>query len=166
MSHRMDEFLAVGMKRYKQASSTMVSFGKEIEARLQKILASRTPEAWGRFVPTAGRKARSTKFWSEYPLFNAKIDGTIGSESFRLYISINWFDSETEYPLYVAGLEPHQLYQRYEAPMEEFEWRHGVLSFKTSKGVRLDPSEDDFDLERDFGILLDEFVRFLDEQPE
>lgn len=157
----MDAFLAVGMKRYKQASSTMVSFGKEIEARLQKILASRTPEAWGRFETTAGGKGKSTKYWSEYPLFNAKIDGTIGAEPFRLSIDINWYMSKTEYPFYIASLDPHQ---RYRASMDGFEWRNGVYSLKEWGGIRLDPSEDDFDLERDFGILLDELVRFLDEQ--
>ena len=158
----MDTFLAVGMKRYKQASYTMVSFGKEIETRLQKILASRTPEAWGRFVPTTRGRGKSTKYWSEYPLMNAKVDGTIGTESFRLSIDVNWYASKTECPIYSAWLEPHEGYQ---ASIDGFEWRHGVCSFKEVKGIRLDPSEDDFDLERDFGIMLDELVRFLNEQP-
>ena len=39
MNQQMDEFLSEGVKRYKQTTGVMISFEKEIETRLQKILS-------------------------------------------------------------------------------------------------------------------------------
>lgn len=158
MSDQMIEFLSVGMGKYKQASATMVAFGKEIEVRLQSILSARSTSEWGWFVPNqTKKKTRSTKYWSEYPLFNAKIDGRIGESEVTISIDVNWYDSERDYPFYSAWLTPAD---RYRVALEEFEWRNPTYGF--SRGVRLDPDEDDFDLERDFRLLLDELSRFLE----
>ena len=46
---------------------------------------------------------------------------------------------------------------------KKFVWNQKVTFFSGyTKGIRLDPDETDFNLERDLGILLDELIRFLE----
>jgi len=163
MSKQIDEFLSVGLKKYRPASAAMVTFGKEIESRLQAILSKR--EDWGSFVPKKGKPPKSTTYWSQYPLLNGKIDGRINSADVRISIDINWYLSEREYPFYIVRLDP---VEPYEKGMAEFDWSMGVAWYENevegTKGIRLTPTEDDFALERDFGLLLSELVRFLKTQ--
>jgi hypothetical protein len=161
MNQQMDEFLSVGMQRYKQGTAVMISFEEGIETRLQKILSERTPDEWGSFVSTAKTKVKSTKGWKEFPHLKARIDGKLGDEKVNITIAVNWWESESHYPFYEIFLDPKGLWQN---PMKEFEWGRKVCEFSAyNKGIRLDPDEDDFNLERDFGILLDELVRFFEE---
>jgi hypothetical protein len=157
MDKQIEEFLSLGMQRYKQASATMVSFGQEVEARLQRILSERTPDRWGNFLPDHVKQAKSTRYWSQYPVLNAKIDGTINGAAVRITIEINWYQSESEYPFYSAWLDPADPYLQ---AMSEFDWSNGV--YFEENGIRLAPDEEDFALERDFNILLNEFVNFLE----
>ena len=156
MDKQTEEFLSLGMKKYKQASATLVSFGQEVEERLQRILSERTPDKWGNFVPDQTKRTKSTKYWSQYPVLNAKIDGTVGGAAVRISVDINWYQSEREYPFYSVWLDPGDPYLE---AMSEFDWRDDV-NFSES-GIRFVPNENDFALERDFGILLDEIARFL-----
>jgi hypothetical protein len=154
----MDLFVAEGMRRYKRASATLVSFGKAVESRLQAMLVRRKPKDWAPFAPERGNRAKSTKYWSEYPLFNAKIDGHLDASALRISIDVNWFDSDGDYPFYAVRFEPAE-------PLREevlaHPWEHRIRALEDGSGVRFDPSPDDFDLERDFGVLLDEVIGFL-----
>lgn len=156
MNKEMDDFLSEGMKKYKKAAATMVSFGKEIEKRLQNILANRKTKGWGKFIPEETRIPRSTKYWSDYPEFNAKIEGTLGKANVRINIEINWYESEHEYPFYRAWLEPSDPYLK---SISDFDWKDGVI--QEGNGIRLYPREEDFNIERDFNFLLDELVRYF-----
>ncbi len=99
MKKESKEFVEEGMKRYKQAALVLVSFGKEVESLLQSILKKR--KDWGPFKPDKKSKAvKSTKYWSEYPLLNARIQGTLHEESLAIGLDINWYQSETDYPFY------------------------------------------------------------------
>jgi len=162
MSKQIDEFLSVGMKKYRRASAAMVRFGTEVESLLQDILLKR--EDWGSFVPKRGHRPKSTKYWSAYPLLNGKIDGKINGADVRISIDINWYLSEREYPFYSVWLYPGEPYRK---AMAEFDWSGSVVwdkEVENGAGIRLTPNEDDFALERDFGILLSELVRFLKTQ--
>ena len=77
MSNNTDDFLSVGLKKYKQASAILVSFGQEMEEPLQGILNDRATEKWAPFRPGETKRAKSTRYWSHYPLLNDKIDGDI-----------------------------------------------------------------------------------------
>ena len=56
MEPKLDEFLSVGMSRYKQASATLIAFRQEAESRLERILEQRPTDRWGRFVPGADER--------------------------------------------------------------------------------------------------------------
>jgi hypothetical protein len=159
MSTQTDEFLSVGMKKYRSASAAMVRFGKEIESRLQAILSKR--EDWGSFVPKNGKSPKSTTYWSQYPLLNGRIDGKINGADVQIFIDINWFQSEREYPFYSVYLYPGEAYRK---AMAEFSWSGSVSWYEEEEVIRLTPNENDFALERDFGLLLSELVRFLKAQ--
>ncbi len=160
MDKQMDEFLATGMKKYKQASATMVSFGREVERRLHAILLTR--QDWGRFLPEGAKLAKSTKYWSEYPFLNAKLNGTVGSIAVKVMIAVNWCDSESDYPFFLVTLEPIDPYRK---AMAGFNWSDVAKWNHDYDRLELEVDEDDFALERDFGILLNEFVRCLNALP-
>jgi hypothetical protein len=156
MNPETEEFLTEGMGRYKEAAFVMVSFGKEIELRLKAILENR--REWGKFKLEGGVRAKSTTYWSEYPLLNAKIRGELEGEKVQLSISVNWYDSQTEYPYYVIGIEPagHYLLKADQSDWgEEFDLKGNWLRFC--------PDPEDFDLNRDFNKLLDKFIEILEE---
>ncbi len=158
MNQQMDEFLSEGVKRYKQTTGVMISFEKEIETRLQKILSG---YEWGSFDPVAGTKVRGSRSWKKYPHLSAGIDGELGDEEVTIFIGINWWESEFHYPFYQIWLDPKESYL---IPMRNFEWGRKVYHHSGyNKGIRLDPDEDNFNLERDFGTLLNELVRFFEE---
>lgn len=146
--------------RYKRASVTMLNFENEVEGRLQAILLSRTPDTWGGYVPVEGGKVKSTTYGAQYPLFNAMIDGSLGDQAIRVTVAVNWYAASGDYPYYAVWIEPTEPHAE---RMAVFEWRPGVEYLKGRAGIRLDPKEDDFALERDFGVLLDELVRFFEE---
>lgn len=154
MNPETEQFLAEGMGRYKQAAFVMMTFGKEIESRLQAILKDR--KDWGPLTPAKEARAKSTTYWSQYPLLNARLPGKLNGENALLTIAINWYESETEYPFYSVGMDPSPEFLS-EADLstwgERFELRGDWLSFY--------PDPDDFDLERDFNRLLDLYVEII-----
>lgn len=85
MSNDMEEFIEEGIKRYKEASYVMVKFGKEVESRLQNILEDR--QEWGAFIPEKEAYAKSTKYWSKYPLLNARKEGSIKGQESKVIIT-------------------------------------------------------------------------------
>ena len=155
MSSEMEEFVALGVARYKQATRVMVSFGKEVESQLKTVLENR--KAWGQFNPTNEVRAKSTTYWSEYPLLNAKLVGELRGAKVAVVLAVNWYQSDTDYPLYCVFLEPHQPYLE---SLAEFEWNPPFEL--NERSLRFYPDPDDFNLIRDANRLLDEFTRFLE----
>lgn len=153
MNDATDEFVALGMSRYRDAARVLVDFGREVEARLKAILDERT--SWGRFQPLGESSAKSTTYWSVYPLLNAKIDGEFRDENVKLAVRVNWYAADTHYPFYAVAFEGISS----TVPMEQFEWNPNYQF--TDGELRLNPDPDDFDLRRDVNRLLDEFQRFL-----
>jgi hypothetical protein len=158
MKNEMKEFLAEGFARYKQASHVMKEFFTNTQNELQNILTKR--KDWGSvFVPKETIKTKSTKYWDAYPLVNAEKTGSIGGETVRIKIAVNWFASKSEYPFFTAYLKngPEKIYQNIVAYYEkaQFELR------SDERGFILYPKQDDFDLERDFNILIDELLRTI-----
>ena len=154
MSENLTAFIEEGMKTYKKASSILVRFGKEIENRLKNILTER--KEWGKFIPKKEATARSTAYWSEYPLLNAKIEGEYSGTTAKLVIAVNWYQSDESYPFYAVWFEPHEPFTDIISnfsPQENFETAGRELDFF--------PNENDFNLERDFNRLLDEWVKLL-----
>ena len=154
MKTETDEFVAEGMIRYKEAASVLVSFGKEVEAQLTSILNKRSE--WGRFIPEGDSRAKSTNYWLQYPLLNAKLDGEFEGDNIKVVIDVNWYQSQSDYPFYSVWIEPRDKYQ---ARLEQHDW-DSIFEFKEI-GLRFYPSPDDFDMTRDFDALLDEFIGFL-----
>jgi len=152
----MESFLSDGMGKYKLASATMVAFGKAIEHRLHEVLKTRAPDDWGSFVPEAPIAPRSTRYWSEYPLFNAKIDGALHGTAVQISIDVNWYEADGEYPFYCAWLKPHD---QFIGGMNTFTWSDKVE--RVDRGIRLNPDPNDFNLESDLGVLLDDLVKFM-----
>ena len=155
MKNDLEQFIEEGMKRYKEASSVLVKFGKEIESRLQNILETR--EDWGKFIPEKEAYARSTKYWSEYPLLNARIEGRINDEKVMVIININWYESDSSYPFYFVELYP--LNKLLSEVLNQFSWE-APYQFTDNK-LLFYPRPKDFNLERDFNKLLDEILRLL-----
>ncbi len=154
MNKDTESFLQEGMRRYKQAANVLVNFGKEIEAQLKAILKNQND--WGQFTPKKNAYARSTTYWSAYPLLNAKLDGEFKGENIKIVIAVNWYQSEDDYPFYVVWIEPDE---QYYALLEQYDWNS---NFEFVEGtLRFYPSPDDFNLVRDFDGLLAEFVKFL-----
>ena len=170
MNSEMDGFLSVGLERFRKGTAVMISFEKEIEARLQKILSGRRREEWGSFVPDAKAKVKSSYIWKQYPHLSAFIKGELGGAEVTMTIAINWYQSETNYPYYEIYLqlpkgdaekEPNSTPLK---SLKEFPRAGKVHYFHAwIDALRLDPDEDDFNLERDFSILLDQLVGFFGE---
>jgi len=157
MNKEIKQFIEEGVKRYKEASRLMVLFGKTIESELQGILSTR--KDWGKFNPEkTSHSVGSTRYWSEYPYLNAKIFGKIGQKECTICIGINWYKSDTEYPYYEIRLEKgadEELLNKFIAYNENsiFEVREN--------SIILVPDPKDFNLHRDFNILIDEFIKII-----
>ncbi len=155
MKKETKEFVEEGMKRYKQASMVMVSFGKVVETMLQNILKKQ--KDWGQFKPNKKSKAvKSTKYWSEYPLLNARIQGTLREKPLTIGFDMNWYQSEVDYPFYSVWIYPFDIYS---ANYMDFAWNNSFEAHENR--LRYYPDPNNFNPEMDFKKLLDELVRFL-----
>ena len=157
MTDHLDVFLAEGMKRFKQASATMVAFEEALQVRMRNILSDRAEFGWGSFVPKAESGAKSSRNWKQYPGMTAAIEGTYRDADLQVCIAINWYSQESNYPLFCGWFYPHADYR---TEFARHEWSEGIS--KHENGICIAPCEDDLELERDFGLILDELVRFLD----
>ena len=155
MKNETKKFLEEGMKRYKQASMVMVSFIEKLEALLQNILLKQ--KDWGPFKPhPTGKAIGSTRNWTKYPGLNARIKGKYGDKDSEVILSIVWYESNTNYPFYTVTISPGDMYAMERA---NFDW--DISCQPEANRLRFDPDPNDFNPERDFKKLLDEFVRFL-----
>jgi hypothetical protein len=157
VTDHLDVFLAEGMKRFKQASATMVAFEEALQVRMRTILSDRAEVGWGSFVPNGESATKSSRYWKQYPGLSAWIDGTFRSADLQIHIAINWYSQESDSPLFCGWLYP---FAEYRNEFARHEWSEGTS--KHENGICIAPCEDDLDLERDYGLILDELVRFLD----
>lgn len=144
-------FFAEGMRTYKEASDILVFFGKGIESRLQAVLNERSD--WGQIVPVAEARAKSTTYWSMYPLLNAKRLVTWKGKEMQVSLAVNWYQADGNYPFYSVELGKD------EAALLGFceqDMPHGIEVVENH--LRLYPDPNDFDLERDCNRLLDVLV--------
>ena len=157
MTDHLDVFLAEGMKRFKQASATMVAFEEALQVRMRTILSDRAEVGWGSFVPNLNQvTTKSSRYWKQYPGLSAWIPGTFRGADLQIRIEINWYSQESDSPLLYGWLDP---FVEYRNEFARHEWSEGIS--KHENGICLVPREDDLDMERDFGIILDELIRFL-----
>ncbi len=155
MKNETKKFLEEGMKRYKQASMVMVSFIEELEALLQDTLLKQ--KDWGPFKPhPTGKATGSTRNWTKYPGLNARIKGKYGDKDSEVILSIVWYESNTDYPFYTVTISPGGIYA---LERVNFDWDNACQP--EGNRLRFDPDPADFNPERDFKFLLNEFVRFL-----
>jgi hypothetical protein len=154
----LDAFLAQGMKKYKKASEVMVSFYENMKTRMQQILISR--ENWGIFDRGEVKNVKSTKFWDQYPFVNAQISGKIEGKPATIKIGINWYASDSGYPFY--GIWFYDIAKDgYKEKLGSFQNHGNIVLNKTRDGLNLNPNPDDFNLERDFTLLLDAFIELI-----
>ena len=171
MNPQIDEFLSIGLKRFKPSTVVMISFENEIKTRLQEVLAVRTAaDEWGSsFKPSGQPEFKRSQTWKEYPHLSAYIPGELGDAKVKITMSIavNWYESDADYPyyeIYIQGDTDEESNNALLRSLNKFPQGRQVRYFHTwIDTLRLDPDEDDFDLKRDFGILLDEVVGFFDE---
>ena len=157
-----EKFIEEGFKRYKEASKVMVYFGELLESKLKSILENRNE--WSNFIKKEAR-AKSTMYWSKYPLLNAKLKGKLKDKDkdIEITIGINWYQSELDYPFYSLWMKhsPPNLEEKF----KRFEWgsncKYYYRTGDNCSQLAYIPKPEDFNLERDFNILLDEFNRFL-----
>jgi hypothetical protein len=156
MTDHLDDFLAEGMKRFKKASATMVAFEEALQTKMMNILSARADIGWGNFVPNGKAATKCSRNWKQYPGLSAYIDGTFRGADLQIWIRIDWYSQESDCPIFCGCLYPHSDYRN---EFARYEWRDGIS--KHENEISITPCEDDPDLERDFGLILDELVRFL-----
>ncbi|MEM6962391.1 MAG: hypothetical protein AAF550_11730, partial [Myxococcota bacterium] len=83
----------------------------------------------------------------------AKVDGEINGAQVTVTIAINWYQADGAYPFYQLELVPQQSVARH---LEAHSWPTGIEY--TEGELRLHPDPENFDLEADFGRLLDAFA--------
>ena len=155
-----EKFIEEGLKRYKEASKVMVSFGEQIENKLKSILENRNE--WANFTKEEA-KAKRSQYWSKYPLLNARLKGKLkyNDNTVTIIIAINWYKSKLDYPFYSVWMENSGL----EEKLKQFKWGSNCEYLDRDGDqpacIAYTPKPEDFNLERDFNILLDEFNRFL-----
>mgnify|MGYP006282151057 CR=1 FL=1 len=152
----MDTFVHEGLARYRQAGATLVAFGEEVERRLQKLLTEGPKDGWGRFVPASDARARSTRYWSKYPLLNAKLDGKIDGADATITLAVNWWEAEGDYPFYALHIEPTA---NHIDAIRDFDWQNDIKPAR--EGIVYEPNPEILDLQEGFRRLLDEAGRFL-----
>ncbi len=157
MSTKVDQFIEVGMKKFKQASVVMLTFQETMESRLQSILMERKGDLWDKYFSSGKCSSKTTRTWNKYPSANATMLGEEDVSTCTVGVAVDWFDADNEYCAYRVWLDPRDKFQD---QMNSFEWSE--RTYMSRWGLCFNPNENDFNLERDFEILLDEIVRFLE----
>ena len=159
MDNELHAFMEAGMRRFGHAQLTVFAFAKHLEEILLGVLRSRPKSDWGPFVPSVPLQIKSTNYGKEYPLRNALIEGSIDSKPSRVTIAVNWYQSQTDYPFYAADI---RVEESVVDGLKSFAWNDPITS--GPDGPILVPDPEDFDLSRDFSVLLDELVRFMQDR--
>jgi len=152
-NEKFEAFIKEGMQSYKKASQVAALFRSEIEKNLRTIIEQR--DDWGPFKKLEMKTPQSSKYWTEYPHINSNVQGELNNEKLTIRLGVNWFRNDTEYPYYSILFYNSDMYLD---SMQVFSWKE---EFYYENDLNFDPDPNDFDLARDFNLLIDEFVRFL-----
>ncbi|PIP77874.1 MAG: hypothetical protein COZ80_01455 [Ignavibacteria bacterium CG_4_8_14_3_um_filter_37_9] len=153
MSREIDTFINEGFSRYKKATDVYNTFRKELQNKLQLILKTR--QDWGLVVPQL-ESIKSTTFWPEYPLLNARITCEYKEKQLIIVIAVNWYQSETDIPFLGLWIEKGK---EFWLTQDQFNWNS---QFKyIDHGLRFYPNPENYGLEEHFNDLLDEFLRYI-----
>jgi hypothetical protein len=155
MNNETENFLKEGIKRYKQASEIYFTFRKELQNKLQLILKTR--KNWGLLKPNIS-SVKSTYFAPDYPLLNSRIVCELNSKTLTIVIAVNWYQSENDFPFFVLWIEKDT---DFITKQEQFNLNSN-FEFKEN-GLRLNINPENYEIEKDFNSIIDEFLRFIKE---
>jgi len=149
MSKETDLFIKEGISRYKQANQVYLTFRDEMQKKLQSILRNR--KNWGTLKPNF-KSIRSTLF--KGAALNARIKVECDGVVQIIVIVIDWQISETDFPYFCVWLEDSN---NKIIHTKQINWSDNY--FYEDKSLRFKPNPDNYNLEKDFSLLLDEFIR-------
>jgi hypothetical protein len=145
------------MKRYKQAKKVIAQFYKNTRTSLQEILRKR--KSWGDFEPGEIPKIKSTQYGGDYPYINAQIEGKIHGEKVKIEIAVDWYESDSDYPFYCIRFYENN---KYDDKISSYEEHGKVKRYRNMYGSEMliyVPDPNDFSLDRDLNLLIDEFIK-------
>ena len=148
MTKETDNFIKEGILRYKQANQVYLTFRNEMQKKLQSILRKR--KNWGKLKPNF-KNIRSTRF--KGAALNARIKVEYEGVVQIIVIIIDWQISESDFPYFRVWLEDSNNKIIY---TKQINWSDDY--FYEDKSLRFKPDPDNYDLEKDFNDLLDEFI--------
>ena len=151
MNKETDKFIKEGIIRYKQANQVYLTFRSEMQKKLQSILKKR--KRWGK-LKSDFNSIRSTRFSGA--ALNARIKVKYEGVVQIIVIIIDWEISESDFPYFCVWLEDSN---NRILEVKEIDW--GDDYFYKNKTLQYKPNPDTYDLEKDFGELLDEFFRIF-----
>lgn len=154
MNIETENFIKEGLKRYKQASEVYFTFRKELQNKLQAILKAR--KDWGLLKPNIS-SVKSTTFGQDYPLLNSRIDCDFNGKILTLVIAVNWYQSESDFPFFELWIEKADA--DFSSKQDLFNW-DSEFSLE-NKAICYYPNPENYNLDKDFNKLLDEFIRFI-----
>ncbi|WP_068546548.1 hypothetical protein [Thalassotalea crassostreae] len=152
MSNAIDTFIYEGITRYKKANEVYHTFRRELQNKLQLIIKTR--DDWGDIVPDLD-SIKSTTYWPEYPLINARVQCEWHGEQIIIMIALNWYDSGDDLPLLALWIEKGR---KYWPSQESFAWSED-FTFEKSQ-LRYKPNPDSYVLEDEFDKIFNEFLNF------
>jgi len=151
MNKETDKFIREGIIRYKQANQIYLTFRSEMQNKLQSILKKR--KRWGKLIPDFN-SVRSTRFSGA--ALNARIKVEHEGIVQIIVIIIDWQISDNDFPYFCVWLEDSN---NRILDIQEIDWSDDY--FYENKTLQYKPNPDDYDLEKDFDRLLDEFIRIF-----
>lgn len=94
-------------------------------------------------------------------MFNAEISGRINNSNCTIRISDNWFESDNNYPFYSIHFQYNNPPEEILNKLIESELNSVYELTRGKNGLIMYPNPDDFNLLRDFNLLIDEFIKII-----
>lgn len=151
MNKETDKFIREGIKRYKQANQVYLTFRSEMQNKLQSILKNR--KRWRKLNPDFN-SVRSTRFSGA--ALNARIKVKYEDIVQIIVIIIDWEISDNDFPYFCVWLEDSN---NRILDIQKIDWSDDY--FYENKTLKYKPNPDNYDLEKDFDRLLNEFIRIF-----
>jgi len=101
MSKEMNEFLSVGLNRYKEAHNVYWRFRKELTDVLVATLDQR--KNYGSFI--IKENSFYTQPWVNGLMLNARVSGHFNGIEYSIGIGLDWYNSEVDLPIAFACIE-------------------------------------------------------------
>ena len=151
MNKETDKFIKEGIIRYKQANQVYLTFRSEMQKKLQSILKKR--KRWGTLKPDFN-SVRSTRFSGA--ALNARIKVEYEDVVQIIVIVMDWQISESDFPYFCVWLEDSN---NRILDVQKTDWDDNY--FYENKTLQYKPDPDNYDLEKDFNHLLDDFIKIF-----